>query len=62
MKLNDKIAIAGVLVAIISILVTFMIDTKEKAISTTETNTTNQITHGSQSPIINTDRDVNVNY
>jgi len=62
MKLNNKIAIAGVIVAIISIVVTFSSDKKEKPTKLIESNTTHQTTHGNQSPIINTEKDVIINY
>ena len=62
MKLNNKIAIAGVIVAIISIVVTFSSNKKEKLTKLIESNTMHQTTHGNGSPIINTEKDVNINY
>ena len=62
MKLSDKIAIASVIVAIVSIVVTFTNEKKEKPTNFVESNSTHQTTYGKQSPIINTEKDVNINY
>ena len=60
MKLSDKIAISGVIVAIISIVITFIKD-KENSNKALETNSTSQITYGNQSPnIINNKGNINV--